>query len=269
MKLYYGLMALGLALYSCSSSDDDGGGYYEPPIKLDLPAEGDGRVTSIKHSGSLSSSYDWTLTYNDTHLVSAKGSLVAGEVNEYTSKLSYTRKGVTIANSDNKNMVVELNDDGYIVELTVNKDVYHFSYSDNGYLVAWRKTTHDANFADEASTASAELTYEAGNLTRIEYVWNNNAPVVLTFTPSSYLNENGLLPATLSRYLGCFGFEHLYYGGMLGRPTAHLVEKVEVDGLNDEDYAIDYTYAFEGSNTTLCIFKNAQGDAASVNYGYK
>lgn len=270
MKLYYGLMALGLALYSCSSSDDDGGGYYEPPIKLDLPAEGESRVTSIKHSGSVPASYDWDLTYNATHLTSAKGNLVAGEDNAYSSTLSYTSKGVNIANSNNMNMAVTLNNDGNIVELTVNKDVYSFEYNVNGYLTEWSKTTHDANFADEASKAWATLTYEAGNLARIEYVWNNNDPIVLTFTPSNYVNENGLLPAALSRYLGCFGFEHLYYAGMLGRPTAHLVGKVAIDGLDDDDYTIEYGYSFAGNNTTLCTFNSKDGaTVASVNYYYK
>lgn len=269
MKFYYTLVALSMALYSCSSSDDDGGAYYEPPIKLDLPAEGSNRVTSIVHSGAVLPSYDWALTYNNTHLTSAKGNYVPGEKNEYSSTLTYTSKGVNIANSNGMSMVVTLNENGKIAEMTVNKDVYSFAYSYDGYLTQWSKTTHDANFAGEASTAMADLTYEAGNLVKIEYKSNNDAPIVLTLTPSNFVNKNGLLPAALSRYLGCFGFEHLYYGGMLGKPTTYLVEKVEIDGLDDDDYDIEYSYDFDGDNTALCTFKNKNLRAASVNYGYK
>jgi hypothetical protein len=80
-----------------------------------------------------------------------------------------------------------------------------------------------------------------------------------------------LLPETLSKQLGCFGFEHLYYAGLLGKATKHLVRLIEID-YPDEAKKDDFTIEFEYSTnkedyTELCTFK-LDGRAVSVNYTY-
>ena len=260
------LAALAMALYSCSSSDD-----YVPLVQPELPAEGNNRVRSITHEGNVPNVYDWKFTYDTNYLVSAEGTLVGDTENFYRSALYYSPEGVTIANYNGPQMSAIMNEDGNIVQLTANKDVYHFTYT-NGYLTAWDKTVRDANFGGNASSASATLSYSGGNLVRISYVENDGQPTVVTLTPSTYLNENGLLPATLSPQLGCFGFEHLYYGGMLGKASKNLVKKVKVDSSRGAsyDYEIDYTYSFSKTTgaTELCIF-TYQGKAATAIYKYE
>lgn len=258
--------ALVMALYSCSSSDD-----YVPLVQPELPAEGNCRVRSITHKGNVPNVYDWSLTYEPNYLVSAEGTLVGDTQNSYRSALYYSPDGVTIVNYNGPQMEATMDKDGNIVRLTANKDVYHFAYT-NGYLTAWNKTVRDANFGGDASSASAELMYKDGNLVRISYVENNGNPTVITLTPSTDLNINGLLPVALSHHLGCFGFEHLYYGGMLGKPSKHLVKKVKVDSSRGAAYDYEISYDYNSSKITgnidLCTFKY-QGQSATAIYGYE
>lgn len=257
--------ALGWVLYSCSSSD---GGHWVPPVQPELPATGAYRVQQISHLGTTPNAYNWTLKYSDTHLTWAECELVGNASNSYKSALAYTASGVTITNTGGLNMTAVLNGDGNIEQLTVNKDEYYFTYAD-GRLIAWRKVMRDANFADKAASASAELNYQDGDLVSIVYAENNDDPIVVTLTPSTYPNTNGLLPAVLSRYMGCFGFEHLYYAGMLGKPTNHLVQGAFIDGLGDDDYEIAYNYSIANTGSTeLCTFQY-QGEAVAVDYEYK
>ena len=256
--------ALGWVLYSCSSSD---GGHWVPPVQPERPATGAARVQRISHLGTTPNAYDWTLNYSATHLTSAECKLVGNASNSYKSSLTYGASSVTIANTAGLNMTAALNGDGCIEQLMVNKDEYYFTY-ENGRLVGWHKVMRDANFADKAASASAELVYQDGDLVSIVYAENNDAPTVVTLTPSTHPNTNGLLPAVLSRYMGCFGFEHLYYAGMLGKPTSHLVQGAIIDGLGDDDYEIAYTYSIADSgNTELCTFQYL-GEAVAVDYEY-
>jgi hypothetical protein len=265
MKFRFPLLAtLAFALYSCSSDD------YEPSIELELPAEGSSRVRSITHEGSLPYVYDWKLNYNDKYLVAAEGNLVGDTENMYSSYLSYTPETVLINNPKGPQMEAIMDADGNIVQLTVSKDVYNFVYT-NGYLTAWDKTVRDMNFGGNVSSASGKLKYSAGNLVRIEYVENNGNPTIITLTPSTTLNKNGLLPVTLSLQMGCFGFEHLYYGGMLGKASKNLVKRVVVDDPKGtaNDFAIDYTYSVSATtgDTELCVF-TYRGQAATAIYKY-
>lgn len=267
MKFRFPLLAaLAMALYSCSSSDD-----HVPPVQPELPAEGSLRVRSITHEGSLPYVYDWKLNYNANYLVSAEGNLVGDVENKYRSTLSYTPEGVTISNYQGPKMEAIMDADGNIVQLTVNMDVYNFSYTD-GYLTSWSKVVRDMNFGGNVSSASGKLSYNSGNLVRIEYIENEGTPTIVTLTPSTTLNKNGLLPVTLSMQMGCFGFEHLYYGGMLGKPSKHLVKRVQVDSSKGSasDYVIDYLYSTsnETGNTDLCVV-TYQGKVATAIYRYK
>lgn len=263
------LVALALALNSCSSSDD-----YVPLIQPELPAEGSSRVRSITHEGSMPQTYDWTFNYDANYLVSAEGKLL-GDTDgtyKYRSQLYYSPNGVTIVNSNGKNMAAVMDAKGNIVELAVNNNEYYFEYT-AGRLTSWKKVLNDENFGHEESATTGKLTYNAaGNLVRIDHVGHDGVTTVVTLTPSTTLNKNGILPPTLSSQMGCFGFEHLYYGGMLGKPSTHLVKTIKVDNAKGtaNDYQIDCTYSFfpETGDTKLCNF-TYKGEATSVIYKYE
>lgn len=127
------------------------------------------------------------------------------------------------------------------------------------------------NFGAEASHASARIEYKNGDISMITYSENNDAPIYYRCTPSSYYNVNGLLPETISKQLGCFGFEHLYYAGLLGKPSQHLLGSISVDypaGMNKKDYKVDFNYSVNKQNQIqLCTFI-LDGEAVSVNYTY-
>ena len=108
----------------------------------------------------------------------------------------------------------------------------------------------------------------------IDYTENENNPlntVTLTFTPDERLNVNGLLPEGVTRQMGCLGFEHLYYAGLMGGPTTHLVKKVEVKHAlyPERDYTLEFEYSADvaGRNVVLCNFRY-EGQPASVTYKY-
>ena len=259
-------VAFAAALYSCSSSDD-----HTPLLQPELPAEGKSRVTSITHEGSLPNVYNWTLTYDATRLVAAEGNLVGDMLNRYRSALYYSPTGVTIANAEGPKMEAVFNIDGNIVQLMVNKDVYHFAYTD-GRLTTWDKTVRDMNFGGDVSSASGRLTYQGGDLVSIEYIENEGSPTIYTLTHSENLNRNGLLPALISQQMGCFGFEHLYYGGMLGKGSTHLVSNVKVDSSRGEAYDYEISYAYSTApltgDITLCNISYESNKAAAVIYKY-
>jgi hypothetical protein len=57
----------------------------------------------------------------------------------------------------------------------------------------------------------------------------------------------------MSKQLGCLGFEHLYYAGLLGRPTTHLVKSISVsfpDG-SQNNYKTEFSYNIKNSKTTF------------------
>lgn len=281
MKFNFSLLvALGLSFYSCSSSDD----HHAPAIQPQLPAQGQNRVATISHKGALTNVYDWELTYDAYRLTHAKGVLIGETQNAYSSVFSYSPTGVSISNmklvNDNFPMKMQatMDNDGNIVQLTIDRDDYNFTYTD-GRLTAWHKTVRNTSLGGEISQLSATLTYDAGNLVRIECVKDYNAPTIITLTPSELLNVNGLLPVALSAEFGCFGFESLYYGGMLGKPSTHLPLSASVDDYRGEsyDYQLIYAYAEDPvtGNVTLCnvtrseFLTEAPATVGSVNYGYK
>lgn len=258
--------AFAAVLASCSGSDD-----HTPLLQPDLPAAGKSRVCSITHEGSLPNVYNWTLTYDATRLVAAEGNLVGDMQNKYRSAFYYGPSGVTIANSEGPKMEATFNIDGNIVQLMVNKDVYHFTYAD-GRLITWDKTVRDMNFGGDVSSASGRLAYQDGNLVSIEYIENEGAPTFYTLTPSAIPNRNGLLPALISQQMGCFGFEHLYYGGMLGKPSTHLISNVKVDSSRGEEFDYEISYAYSSApltgDITLCNISYENNKAAAVIYKY-
>ena len=155
-------------------------------------------------------------------------------------------------------------------EIVVNKDEYRFVYEDRR-LVSWQKTIKDYNFGADAMHARGVIEYEDGDIACVTYYENNDAPIYYRCTPSAFYNTTGLFPETLSKQMGCFGFEHLYYAGLMGRGTKHLVQTILVDYADEareEDYRIDFSYSTnKEDHVQLCTFI-LDGEAVSVNYGY-
>lgn len=261
-------LILAVAIASCSSEEPTP----IPNIQPDLPGTGDVHVKSIVHSGNVTGCYDWVFSYQDTRLVSALGTLYNQDKMDiqYTSKLTYTPDTIGIKNTGDLTMKVLLNSDNLIECLMVNKDEYRFAYSE-GRLISWNKTLKDLNFGADALHARGVIEYKDGDITKITYSENNDDPTYYTCTPSTFYNTNGLLPETLSKQLGCYGFEHLYYAGLLGKASKHLVHSIMVDYPEEakkEDYRVEFNYSSNKDfQVQLCTYV-LNGEAASVNYTY-
>lgn len=264
-------VALLFAAAGCSSDDAP-----MPAMRPQLPAEGGAPVKSIKHVGSVLASYDWDFSYSDNRLVSAAG-VVRDPVADidasfsYVSHINYGPSSVAVSNSNGTVTEVKLNSFGYVERMTVNGNIYEFRYID-GRLSGWNKTVFENSLGPAAQyRSSADIEYLNGNFSRIVYTEAGNAPVTLTFTPSVHVNRNGLLPETVSKELGILSFEHLYYAGLMGRPTPNLVSSISVDypeGVSSQSYTISFEYNEQGGNTVLCSYHTPDGHLAAVNYGY-
>lgn len=260
------ILLTSVSLLACSSDDDS-----PSPFKPVLPADGASPVAGISHNGNAPDCYDWIFNYSDGRLTQAEGSLFGTTpASSYASKLSYGEKSVTASNSGNRPMEIALNSNLLIERMTINKDVYEFYYRD-GRLAGWDKTINDDNFGVKVYRSSASITYNNGDLASISFTENDNDPVTYKFTPSVELNRNGLLPETVSAQLGCLGFEHLFYAGLLGRPTVHLVKKIDITGHKDTSKNISVSFDYytdpASGNTTLCNY-SYNGLQASVTYSY-
>lgn len=272
-KYYFGkcLLFPSIFLFALSSCSDD----EEPAMRPTLPADGAASVKSITHLGNVMSTYDWTFSYSDGRLYAAQGTMrdPSPEIDRsfsYTSQLSYGPWNVGVYNSSGENVQLQLSSQGYIERMTVNRNIYEFQYRD-GRLSGWNKTIFENSFGQvEQYKSSATITYDNGNLAKIDYVGVDNEAVTLTFTTSSMSNGNGLLPEGISQELGCLGFEHLYYAGLLGRPTNNLVQRVNfTHSRNPElDYTLDFEYGTSNGNVTLCNYHTPDGGVASVSYAY-
>lgn len=254
------------AIASCSSDDP------APGLQPNLPGNNEVHVQRITHSGNIEGCYDWTFAYNGTRLAAAVGCLynpTSVDI-EYTSNLYYGPTTVSIANTGNLSMEVSLDANYHITYLTVNKDEYRFIYNE-GRLTQWEKSVKDVNFGAEVSRARGYIEYENGDLKTITYSENNDDPTIYYCTPSTTFNTNGLLPEMISKQLGCFGFEHLYYAGLLGKATRHMVKTIQVDypeESNMQDYELNFNYATnKEGQIKLCTFI-VNGEAASTNYEY-
>lgn len=260
---------LSCAALASACSDDEA-----PAMKPTLPADGGALVKSITHMGNVPPSYDWAFTYSSDRLVKAEGTSRNPSTSidmhySYTSSLKYGPKSVNISNSGNEKIEVVLNTSGLIEKMTVNKNTYEFYYRDLR-LIGWSKTIFEESFGNPTLyTASATIEYDDGDLSRIVYTENNLQQEILTFTPSSITNRNGLLPELASKELGCLGFEQLYYAGLFGRPTIHHVQALSVEyPLNEtENFTANFEYSTRGGNTVLCNY-HYKGQPASVSYQY-
>lgn len=267
MKLQNIIMCLFLAgiFASCSNKEET-----PTAFQPNLPG-GEHKTISIVHSGNIVDAYDWEFRYTGSRLSSAQGKLYNPQRDEvlYTSQLTYSGNTVSVKNTGNIAMTVILNGENLIETLLVGKDEYNFNYSD-GRLIAWTKVIKDPHFGLEASHARATIEYRDGNIAAITYSENNDEPIIYRCTPTAISNYGGLLPETLSKQLGCYGFEHLYYAGLLGKATDNVIKTIAVDypdEANKEDYNVEFQYSVKNSQIQLCTFI-LNGEAASVNYTY-
>lgn len=258
-------------LHSCG--DDDAHEKFTPV----LPVDGGNVVRSISHQGGAILAYDWNLVYADNRLVSARGTVRNGadaldKNYVYDSRLYYGSDAVEIENSGNEQVTTELNSAGHIERMVINqRDTYEFYYR-NGRISEWIRTEYSDHFgyANQYVTR-AIVEYDDDDLLMITMVGPDKVPVVCRFVPSALRNLNGLLPVGASQYLGCLGMEHLFYAGLLGKPTSHLVASISVtypQEYQDQNYQMAFDYHVESNNTVLCTYKTPQGETAAVNYGY-
>ena len=262
-------LIVNLLLFVACGDDD---GYY---LRPDLPASSADNVKSIKHLGGVVSTYDWEFIYSDGFLIGATGivrdsSSTIDKTFSYTSWLDFGKNSVSISTTSDEKISVCLNAHGLIEKMSVNRNIYEFYY-DNNRLVKWNKTIFEESFGQATKySSSAELEYDGEDIRKIVMREADNIPVVYTFIMSDYPNLNGLLPVGLSKEFGCLGFEHLYYAGLMGQPSAHLIKSVEVTYINDssKNYITEYDYNIKNGNTVLCNYKTPNGEIASVSYTY-
>ena len=261
-----------LALSFTSCSEDDTIAFIPQ-----LPANGGDNVKKIVHSGKMMKNYDWTFTYNGPRIVNAAG--ISRDPQEdkdrqhvYTSSLKYGENYVGVYNSNGEPVSLTLNNQGYISNMEVgrNKNAYTFLY-DDGRMVAWHKTIYEDNFGHTNTyETSAVINYDNGNLESIIMIGPDKVPVTTKFVSSAMENRNGLLPETATEQMGCLGFEHLYYAGLLGKSTKNMVKSLTVSYANDpkKGYTLNFEYGTEKNNVTLCNYHTDTDEIASVRYDY-
>lgn len=265
------LSGLLLMFGSCSSNDHE-----LPILKPHTPnTEAGHRLTSVIHAGNVPNTYDWTFTYHDDRLTKAAGVYKTGteEHYSYESTLTYGYKSIKVSSTGNDKSTLTLNEQEMLGHMTVNKNKYEFRY-DNGYLTEWTEQVVSESFGQVTSyTSHADIVYTiSGNLKEIIYTENQNYPYdycQLTFNTTDTLNVNGLLPEAVSREMGCLGFEHLYYAGVLGRATRNLVRDVTFTYplRPEKNKTIRFMYALRGNDVTLCNYTN-DGQPVSTTYLY-
>lgn len=252
------------------------------PIKPVLPSSGEKPITSITRLGNVESGYDWNFTYSDGRLTNAIGTLrdPSASVDRsftYTSTFAYGAKEVSLNSSTGEKITLQLNGEGYVSKMLVNRNIYTFQYNYSGQLCAWSKQVFEESLGQiQQYNSSATIDYDAqGALQKIVYKGVDNRQTILTFTNYASANRNGLMPPTIARELGCIGFEQLYYAGLLGRPTRLLVKSIKYDFYDDSNaiastQTTDFEYGYQSDgNIELCNYHIApSGNIASVSYKY-
>ena len=154
--------------------------------------------------------------------------------------------------------------------MSVNKNQYDFEYID-GRLVKWEKTAVESSMGQILSyKSSATIEYMNGNFSKITYMGPDGAKITISFTASDLQNRNGVLPELVGKELGCLGFEHLYYAGLLGRSSSNLVKNISYTNDKDasQNFDTSFEYSIKNGNVVLCNYHTPTGGVASVSYEY-
>lgn len=271
MPLLSSCLVFCLAVTGCGSDD----GPALQPIKPQLPAAESNPVKQIRHQGDVTSCYDWKFTYDQGRLVNATGLMRSSDAQtdgtyQYTSSLAFSPSTVQVSNSSGEKTQLQLNALGHIKHMSVNKNQYDFEYID-GRLVKWEKTAVESSMGQILSyKSSATIEYMNGNFSKITYMGPDGAKITISFTASDLQNRNGVLPELVGKELGCLGFEHLYYAGLLGRSSSNLVK--DISYTNDKDasqnFDTSFEYSIKNGNVVLCNYHTPTGGVASVSYEY-
>lgn len=264
---------LAIGTFSACSNDDP------VPMRPNLPATTGSAVRSIARLGSIESGYDWTFTYNGGRLAQATGTLrkPSADVDRtfsYTSTLGYGPMSVSMTNTSGERVSLQLNTQGLVGQMTVNRNVYHFQYNTDGRLTSWTRTIFESSLGELTEyRSSATISYTpAGALQQIVYNGTDSRRVLLTFGQSAQQNVNGQMPPTVSKEMGIDGFEHLYYAGLLGKAPTMLPQSITYEypdaAVPTPTATTTFEYGVHGNNVTLCNYHVASGAVASVSYGY-
>ncbi len=263
------LASLLLVLGATSCSDDSDHGFTPT-----LPANGGSNVKEIIHSANMQETYNWKFSYDGGRLVYVSSQLISNiSPLNFTASLSYKSNQVNVVRSDGNNIAITLTPTEHLIStLRMSSFVYNYNYDANNRLIRWNCAYIDPILGLSIKRSYGNINYDENNdIRQIQYVEDeNNADNVVTlkFTPSTIINLNGLLPEGLSEEMGCKGLEYLYYAGLLGKSTYHLVQSVEYQYTKtpDNNHTVTYQYGDNGNNGNIvsCTF----GDACSVQYAY-
>lgn len=270
INIHFILLASFLVLFSTTSCSDDNDHGFTPT----LPANGGEDVKEITHSSNMQETYNWKFNYQSGRLVYVSSQLISSisPIN-FTASLSYKSNQVKVVRSDGNNIDITLNPNSLLIStLRMSSFVYNYNYDDNRRLIRWNCAYIDPILGVSIKRSYGNINYDENNdIRQIQYVEDeNNADnvVTLNFTPSAKINLNGLLPEGVSEELGMKGLEYLYYGGLLGKSTYHLVESIDYQYAKtpDNNHTVTYQYGDNGSNGNIvsCTF----GNACSVQYAY-
>lgn len=269
-------VALGVTVVACSG-DDDLGRANRQPLRPTLPAaENSKNVASIVFRTANDICYNWDFTYRDNRLTQAKGErynpLATTDKNHtITSVLNYSIGKVGMTYSETGEVSISLNDQNYIAQMSENNNVYSYQYDSDGHLTAWQQTIYGQGMGEGTQIrTSATLTYQNGTLAKIVYLGSDNTTETITLTASTVENDNGLLTPIITREYGCRGFEHLYYAGLLGRPSKYLIKSLThtFSANPSQNYTVSFEYQNSDGNLNYVTCKYSDGSSSLVLYDY-
>lgn len=272
-KMFYAPLLLASFMMMASCSDGD-----SPTLASNIytpNSSGFSSVKTISRSGVFDDSYDWTFYYRNDNMIEAYSRLATGISGQYEGqemyyKLKYTTRDVTVrTNGEAVDLIMQ---NALVSQAVSGNTTYSFTYS-MGYLTSWNVVYKNSGFGEETTKgASAVINWSDGNISSIVYIPSADASnkfYTYTFQYSSELNYNGLMPEAVSRALGCFGSEYLYYSGMLGRGTKNLVKSVTIENSIDPNDVVTYNfnYRMNAGNVVMCSYGTAVNPVI-VTYGY-
>jgi hypothetical protein len=261
---YYALAFIAcFGLASCSSDHEEP----EPTLAsvIFTPNEPSaGRVASISRAGVFGKDYNWTFTYDSNNLKAAsrteqKGDAwqTAGEQTDYS--LTYTPSNVIVSTSG-KAITINVKSNGLLESLTCGNETCEYIYSDNK-LIRWEsKFILDGKTDSQERYATGDIVWENDNIKTIKYIPFTEADhkfftYEITYSENEN-NDNGIFPELIAEAMGVNGVEFLYYAGMMGKATTHLVKSIKVSHSTDESKNETYNFLYNraNGNVTYCNF---------------
>ncbi len=274
MKRLAFLLATFCALLSFTACDDD-----TTAILPTLPPSSNSPVVvAIKHTGNVPECYDWSFKYKHHRLNTANGVYRNPDPkkdgsHKYTSTICYGSDRISVKNVGSEGGDISLGANNLISTITSKNMTQKFYYKD-GRLSEWEKEFRGVSYGHvEELITKASIKYVDNNYKSITYMNENNGITdticVLTFTPDVQPNNNGLLPEVVSQELGLIGIEHLYYAGLLGKGSKHLVKTISASYPKDlqQNWNVSFDYSHQDGNTTSCNYL-FQNQASSAIYSY-